>query len=399
VTTILIAAAFAGCIGTDQATDSASTTPNDADQPANAPEYELPEQVTGLEDVASVDADGGAGLVVHEGHAYVSAQGGGFYIVDVSDPRNPEKVGTLDEVQPRDADIVEYPNRTVAALAAGTDGIHLVNVTDPTQPDLISTLTFDEPAHNLAVFPGEQKIYNSRSLGDPVEPGIDIVDVSDPTEPELETVWTFPNQANGHPVATTGCHDVTIYPTHDRAYCAGVTETFILDVSDPMTPTVEGVIENPAINIHHWAMPNADHSILVIGDEYGGTLAPACFGAATQDERTVSTPTGAVWFYDIDQPEQPAPLGYVSPPTETENPQPCTSHFGDLVGDRDMVAVGWYHQGLQLIDFSEPTSPHIVDQAAEGHNIWDAQYTNGHFVTGNIDGGSSVLSVTGEDAR
>jgi hypothetical protein len=199
-------------------------------------------------------------------------------------------------------------------------------------------------------------------------------------------------------VATTGCHDVTVFATYDRAYCAGVTETFILDITDVTEIEVEGVIANPAINIHHWAIPNEDQSILVVGDEYGGTLAPACFGSQTVQDRTASTPTGAVWFYDIRNPEQPRPLGYVSAPTETENPQPCTSHFGDVLPDRNVVAVSWYHQGVLLVDFEEPTAPRIVDQAAQDHNVWDAQYVNGHLVTGNIDGGSSTLSLTGEDA-
>jgi hypothetical protein len=396
----LLGAAFVGCIGSaDENVDAASTEPATDDTP-EAPNYELPNEITGLEPTADIPADGGAGLWIHEGKAYVAAQGDGFYVADVSDPKDPEKLGHLEGVQPRDADILEYPNRTVAALAAGTSGIHLVDVTDPERPELVSTLEMDAPAHNLAVVEGEHKIYNSRSLGDPVDPGIDIVDVTDPAEPTLEKTWTFPDTVNGQPVLTTGCHDVTVYPLHDRAYCAGVTETFILDVSDPMDPNVEGVIANPAINIHHWAQPSQDHDLLIIGDEYGGTQAPACFGAQDTeqpDERTVSAPTGAIWFYDIRQPEQPTPLGWVSPPMETENPRPCTSHFGDLIPDRDKIAVGWYHQGVVLVDFTDPTAPRIVDQAAQDHNVWEAQYTNGHLVTGNIDGGSSILSLTGQD--
>jgi hypothetical protein len=40
--------------------------------------------------------------------------------------------------------------------------------------------------------------------------------------------------------------------------------------------------------------------------------------------------------------------------------------------------------------------PTIVDQAARDHNVWDARYTNGHLVTGNSDGDSTVLDLVGE---
>jgi len=118
-----------------------------------------------------------------------------------------------------------------------------------------------------------------------------------------------------------------------------------MGLDDPMDPSVEGVVENPTINIHHWALPANNHTLLVIGDECGGAAAPACVGAQNVGPTTASTPTGAIWFYDISDPSTPVLQGYVSAPTETENPAPCTAHFGDVVGDREVLATGCYQPG------------------------------------------------------
>ncbi len=401
VALLTLSVTLTGCIGGTDPGEPA-TQNNAPDATNTTPEQALPEIITGIEPVTSVAHDNANGLWIQDDIAYVSGGGAGFYTVDVSDPARPIKLGELatnldgDALYSRDADILQAGNRTIAALAASGAGMHFVDVTDPARPELLSTLDLDASAHNLAVVPGTTLVYNSRSLGDAVEPGIDIVDASDPANPELAKAWIFPRAQGPHPIATTGCHDITIYPEADRAYCAGVTQTYILGIQDPLDPTVEGIIENPLINIHHYALPAQDHELLLIGDEYGGAAAPACFGATTQGERTLSTPTGALWIYDISDPAAPVLQGWLSPPSQAEAPTPCTAHFGRLIEDRPLIAMGWYNAGVLLVDFSDPMSPYIVDQAADGTNVWDVWYTKGHLVTGSIGAGSHILALTGE---
>lgn len=388
--------------------------------------FELPDEVTGLRTVAEVSHGSAGGLWIRDGFAYVSGLNSGFLVVDVRDPANATVVGTLAEtsdgeaISSRDVDLIDVPaaagdgadgtdanttdgaddadgaTRTIAALAEGGPTMYFVDVTDPADPVHVSTLDVGQSVHNLAVVPNTTLVYNSRSLGDAVEPGIDIVDASDPADPEVVARWTFPPAAAGQPVRTTGCHDITVYADPARAYCAGVTQTYVMDVADPMEPEIVGVITNPLINIHHTAIPTDDHDLLLVGDEYGGTLLPACHGYEDTgtEAGAVSTPTGALWFYDISEPTAPVLQGYVSAPTPSEgNAATCTAHFGDFVGDRPLFAMGWYTAGVLLVDFSDPTRPFILDQAVEDKNPWDVRYWNGHLVTGDIGSGASVLRV------
>lgn len=408
---VFVALALAGCLAAEGPNVDTQDPLAGAGDGADHEGFELPETITGLRTVAQVEHDSAGGLWVRDGFAYVSGLGSGFFIVDVRDPGNATKVASLteaadgDPLSARDVDLLDIPapngtdgpDRTIAALAQGNSRMHFIDVTDPAAPVALSVLDVGQPVHNLAVVPNTTLVYNSRSLGDVAEPGIDIVDAADPADPEVVARWTFPRVAAGSPIVTTGCHDITVYADPARAYCAGVTQTYIMDVSDPMEPVIEGVITNPLVNIHHTAIPTDDHDLLLVGDEYGGAAAPACFGY--EDTGTplgpVSTPTGALWFYDISTPTAPVLQGYLSAPTPSEGPlsSPCTAHFGDFVGDRPLYAMSWYTAGLLLVDFEDPTNPFIVDQTLEDRNLWDVRYWNGHLVSGEIGSGSSVVRL------
>jgi hypothetical protein len=395
---VLLAAGLAGCVG-DLGPQPADTDATD-DQPAEteAPDYELPDQIAGMEPATTLEHGSAGGLVIEDGTAYVSGLGSGFYTADVTDPREPEKLAHLEELYARDADTLTVDGRTHVALAAGGQGLHIVNVSDPANPT-VETTEFDvgEPVHNLVTVPGTTLVYNSRSLGDATEPGIDIVDISDPANPTVEKAWTFPRAGQHGASASTGCHDITVYPDADRAYCAGVTQTYILDISDPQAPAMEGQVTNPAINIHHWAVPAQDHDLLIIGDEFAGAAAPStCLGHASTSAGDVSQPEGGLWFYDISDPQAPVPMGFLSAPTHATQ-DVCTAHFGEVLPDRDQMAVGWYTAGVLLVDFSDPTTPELVDQWGQGEaNVWDVRYTNGHLITGDIQRGTDVLQLVGE---
>ncbi len=392
---ILVTAALAGCIGGDDAPDPQSTQQDPTDPTAD---YDLPGQITGLEAKAAIDHGGAGGLVIQDDLAYVSGLDTGFYIADVTDPQDPEKLSELDGFSARDVSLFTVEGDLFAALGADGDGIHVVNVTDPQDPELIvESFTFGGPAHNIVMVPGTTLLYNSRSLGDALEPGIDILNLSDPHDPQLETVYTFPPTGGTSPVATAGCHDIEIAPEIDRAYCAAVTQTYILDISDPTSPEIVSTITNPGVNIHHWAIPSHDRDVLIIGDEFGGAMAPTtCLAHAPTPLGDVSQPYGALWFYDISDEETPTPQGWISAPAHATE-QVCTSHFGQLLPDRDQVAVGWYTAGVLLVDFEDPMQPTLVDQWGDGEtNVWDVQYTNGHLVTGDIGHGSDVIQLIGE---
>ncbi len=388
---LVTAPLLAGCIG-DQGEDLGEQSLDDT-TPANAtPSWArpLPEEITGLEQVTGevADVEAGGGLWTEGDLAYVSGQNTGFYIVNLSTPDQPTVLSSIKDQFSRDVDLLHYEDRTVAVLAASGSGMVFVDVTEPERPERIATLEDVGNVHNVAVVPGTHTVYNSRSVD---TPGVDIVDASDPANPEVVQVF-----------GDVTCHDVTFWTEGDRAYCPGVRETQIWDISDPQEPSVVTRIHNPAINIHHWALPLHNGTLLAIGDEFAGSTDAAAGCLATEDipgvPGTQSDPVGAVWLYDISDESTPIPLGYVSAELPTDNvpPTPCTAHFGEQVGDRDMLVVGWRAAGTYLVDISDPAAPSIVDTLPTSGDIWEARYHHGYVFTGDTDGGMSVLTFSGE---
>lgn len=417
----------------------------------------LPASVTGLQSIAQLErADGSpfpsaSGIWPHGDHVFGSGLGAGFFIADISDPENPVMLwnATVDADDPdnntitsfsRDADVVAHPDgRLTLVLATQSDGMHIWDVTTPSVPRFLDRVQVD-PNHNVAVVPGTTFVFNSQSGG--TGRSNDLVDLSNPEFPAV--VGTF---------GAYGCHDITFFGSYGdakfRAYCAGIqrTEIWDLDGFDPnatdfgirvlgavdfaQDPASSPVIGNPAFaayplrTLHHLAMVNKDASILIIGDEQNGGGTPGgCF--AYNDQTGASSPTGALFFYDLSDEMAPELLSWISPDTVTPSLDPavpdpgsvdpgdpnsvlnplkpytagvpnCTAHFGTLVPGEDKIVMAWYRAGVVLIDFtgvSATDPPRILDQyQPDPINTWDARIHGGYVFTGDTARGMDVLKL------
>lgn len=393
---VLVVPLIAGCIGQTGTTGGNAT---DA-EPAPGTDWTLPDEITGLQLQTPIDdVQAGAGIHADGDHLYVTGQRTGFYAVDVADPTQPAVVDRLRTAavgQTRDVAIMHAGNRTVAVLARSSNGTAFVDVTDPTNLTVLSTgflgggLDTDDSngnVHNVHVVPGTTTVYVSRSVD---TPGVDIVDASDPTDPKRVAVF-----------GDLTCHDVTFWAEGDRAYCAGVRETQIWDVADPQAPELVSRIFNPAIQIHHQAIPLDDGSILAIADEFAGSTSAAygCYGYADAGSRPVSDPVGALWFYDLSDETDPRPVSWIAPDAPVGNEPgmaPCTAHFGTQVADRPLVVVGWRTAGTWLVDYSDVEAPRFVDGFGRAVETWEARYHNGYVYTGDTARGADVLRLVGD---
>lgn len=399
VALLLTVPVLAGCLGATGPQDPAGSELPDAPEETDW-EARLPETITGLEHRLQVeDIEAAAGIYAHGDHLYVSGTNSGFYVVDISDPPNATVVGQLrsDAISyNRDVDLLHYANRTVAVVAQSGTGMTFIDVTDPTDPSILTEgflgggLDADGSngnVHNMAVVPGTHVVYNSRSVD---TPGVDIVDASDPEDPERVDVF-----------GDLTCHDVTFWMDGDRAYCPGVRETQIWDVSDPAQPEVISRIYNPAIQIHHAAVPAGNGSLLIILDEFAGSSG-AAYGCLAHQEaggRGNADPVGAAWIYDISNEMAPVPLSWIAPDAPTDNGPgmaPCTAHFGTTVEDRDLAVVGWRTAGTYLLDFSDPVNPTFLDSFDEDVETWEARYHDGFAYTGDTARGVDVVGFLGE---
>jgi len=392
---LLAGAALAGCLSDP---DDGGAPPTTGPPPPEPATYPLPDPVTEMEFLKTADTEPVDGLWVEDGVAYLSGPPG-LRIYDVSDPGNASLLaGPVAETGSRDVDLLHHPDgRLFAVLARAGAGIGLVDVTDPTRPEVVANVATS--SHNIAVVPNSAIVYNSRSISAHVpQPGatgeVDIVDFADPSSPAT-TVFRFPAVAmtvGGVPrlVTATTCHDITFDPDRQRAACAGVSDTMVWDVSDPLAPQILQVVDWPGNQVHHGAWIVQNGTLLIIGDEFAGAAAgPVC--------SSVDDPYAALWFFDISDLMTPLPLGYYQveyDSAQAQNTALCTTHFGTPVEDRPLFVIGWYTAGTVLVDYSDPTSPtQVAHYRADGTNTWEARYWNGHVFTGDTGRGLEILRL------
>ncbi len=261
-----------------------------------------------------------------------------------------------------------------------------IDVRNPRDPRIVSGVE-GASSHTMTAYPGKPIIYSSPNgcCGD-LERGIErIIDATNPAKPKM---YTFTSDG-------LGCHDVAFVIRKDRklAACAGGAETQLWDVSDPLKPKTVARIPTPQVFFNHSAGFSDDGKLLVVGDEAHGVN--SCTG----------TPTGALWFYDVTNPEAPAPRGYynisrgaaVSSFWATYDKW-CTAHMYDFKPDTKILATGWFQGGLNVLDVSDPMRPkELAYYIADDFKAWGAYWVDGLIWTSDYgrkgDGGVEVFKV------
>lgn len=299
-------------------------------------------------------------------------------------------------------------------------GIELIDLTDVTNPRTIHLTRNVGMAHSITIDPKRPWLaYLSTSDRSDL---MDIVDFKSclggvaalaSCKPEIaravfdKRFWpqiAVPGQS-ADPF-NYGCHDLRF--RGDRAYCAAVSTTAILDVSkvvgpdgrltgtkltdNNMCPTLpaarapgvkitdcmvwtnaqfqalKGVPVDMAlvslikhdgskpadqdIQISHQAEVIADGTIMMVTDERGGGLS-----------NEAGCPGGGLWFYDIRDETKPVlmktPEGgrgvyrtAVNPPAPISMSPSCTIHYGQEFADENLLFFAWYNAGFRGIRYT-----------------------------------------------
>ena len=397
---LLLVASLAGCVANDPgATDGTATS-----APPPVPPAAIPDTFTGLRPVASPKLNGSEGSFIDGTRLYLSG-GDGLRILDITEPANAVVLATdiVGTQGSSDVDVMHHPNgRTYAVLNVAGDGhVALVDVTDPAQAVVVSETKLC--AHAIGVVPNSTVVYVSWSLchlilqgTQPLNGDMEIVDFADPEHPATK-LWAFPPfvlmGATPRPITATSCHEISFNAALQRAYCAAITDTQVWDVKDPLDPVVVSVIDDPRVNIHHGAWDARNGTLLVLGDEMVGVLAPTpmCSDKAEY-------PTSALWFYDISDLASPTPLGYYNIPydslaasEEAGRPRYCSTHMGEVIDDNRFV-IGWYTAGTAVVDFTDPADPGtLATWRANDSNVWEARYARGHLFLADTGRGLDIL--------
>jgi hypothetical protein len=294
----------------------------------------------------------------------------GMQIVDITDPENPFVAAVYDcAVSQGDIQVWRSGRRILASytadgtfgaagaasrcgrdldLAPSASGTVIVDLTTPTRPETVSYLHVPRGSHNMTIHPSGDYLYNSNSdLITSTAPTITIYDVSRPETPRKVQDYPIPFV----PLSLgSESHDITFNADGSRAYSAAISQTLVLDTSDPEHPEQVGQILDPAINVAHQSDPvtlttsdGSQRDVLVVTDERAGAAASA------------ECPGGGLHLYDITGANERSPrkIGtWFVPAVQPQDGTTCTSHVLRIYPDQEMLTVAWYGQGVRVLDIS-----------------------------------------------
>ena len=302
-----------------------------------------------------------------------------------------------------------------ATVKASWEGIKIFDISVPANPRYIKSVETDCGSHTHTILPSKDNkhvfVYVSSFFPDatfpdcqPPHDSISIIDVpvEDPTSAHVaNTPNLFPDGGDpGAPgrIATSGCHDITVYPSKNLAAGACMGDGIIMDIADPVHPKViDRVTDDVNFSFWHSATFNQDATKVVFTDELGGGVAATC-NAATGPNR------GADGIYDLSPTHHLTFRSYFKIPRHQFASENCVAHNGSLVPvkGRDLMVQSWYMGGVSFWDFTDSSNPKElgyfergpVGPNNDGGGTWSAYYYNGHVYSSDIGKGLDTLSIT-----
>jgi hypothetical protein len=411
-------------------------TPPGVDQIASSPNLK---QVAHLPKQAPFDAPAAfnSDWAFQGGYAY-GGNYSGFTVYDISRPRSPRIVtqvlcpGPQNDVSvhgnllflstdtQRTNDSCSSAGSTGAVPGDRLEGVKIFDIADPANPRYVKSVKTACGSHTHTLVPGYSDeravyLYVSSYLSGDSQPNcaaphdqISIVRVPLKAPQRAAVVATpvlFPDGGfpgtPGHS-ATSGCHDITVFPEEDIAAGACMGDGVLFDISERVAPRVITRIRDEA-NFAFWhsATFNNDGNKIVFTDELGGGGGATC-------NPTVGPNRGADAVYDIEGEGDERRLvfrSYFKIPrtnTDTEN---CVAHNGSLipVNGRDVMVQAWYQGGISVWDFTDSAKPKEIGFWERGPlsateltlgGSWSAYWYNGFVFSNDIQKGLDVLELT-----
>jgi hypothetical protein len=363
----------------------------------------------------------GTDLAFQGDRAYVGNYQG-FIIYDISEPTAPVTLaqvncpGAQNDISvsgdlvylstdsSRSDDSCQSTGQSVADPSSW-EGIKIFDVSDPTAPEYIKSVETACGSHTHTLLPGEGADYlyvssygPSKTAAD-CEPPHDLISIvkvphdAPTTASVVATPVLFPKRTGN--TNTSGCHDITVYPSKNIAAGACMGDGVIMDISDPEAPEVVETVRDENFAFWHSATFNSDATKVVFTDELGGG------GGATCNE-AIGPNRGANAIYDLSASNELTFKSYFKIPRHQANTENCVAHNGSIipVEGRDVMVQSWYQGGVSLWEFTDSTSPTELDWFERGPlsptklgGSWSAYYYNGLVYSSDIQKGFDVLML------
>jgi hypothetical protein len=327
------------------------------------------ETSTGVEYIRTVPEPGIVSARAVGNLLYVSALSG-VSIYDVSDPRDPVRIGRLElpNAQNEDVDVGSGIMLVSDDPYGGRGVLHVVDVRDPRKPRVLSRYSTWAPGLLTDLVPPPRRrggightatcIHDCRwawLAGSP--DGIEVVDLRDPAHPRF--AGKVPVR---HAAGVFGTHDVQV-DASGLAWVAGARGTAAYDVADPAHPRLRIHTDRrgafPPWNdvIHHNSLRVSGRTLLVTEED----LRPGCRRAGTFQ-------TWAIGARGIARP-----LDRFGVERDGRARVLCSAHYFE---HRDgLVAAGFFEQGVRFLRVDDPRRIRQVGYyVAEPAMVWGAMY-------------------------
>ncbi|MGI5150544.1 LVIVD repeat-containing protein [Plantactinospora sp. CA-294935] len=231
------------------------------------------------------------------------------------------------------------------------------------------------------------------------------VPVKKPTQAAVVAVPNlFPdggNPGSNGSSTTSGCHDITVYPSKDLAAGACMGDGILLNIANREAPRVINRVRD-TVNFSFWhsATFNNSGTKVVFTDELGGGSGATCV-------ETVAPTRGANAIYDITGRGDGRNLvfkSYYKIPRLNTTLENCVAHNGSLIPvlGRDIMVQAWYQGGVSVFDFTDSARPVEIAYWERGPlstdrriigGSWSAYWYNGHIYSNDIQKGLDVLEL------
>ncbi|QTR03929.1 hypothetical protein J7S33_02560 [Saccharothrix algeriensis] len=377
-------------------------------------------------------------LAFQDGYAY-DGNYDGFVVYDIRDPHRPKIVskvlcpGSQNDISVKDNLLFLSTDSSrrddscsstplPATNKSAWEGVKIFDISDKRNPRYIAAVETKCGSHTHTLVPDKKGrnayLYVSSYAPDAsfpdCQPPHDLISIvkvplKDPASATLlsERV-VFPDGGNpgrpgdvpsGYVRATSGCHDITVYPSKDLAAGACMGDGVLWDISDREKPReIHRVQDDANFAFWHSATFNNAGTKVVFTDELGGG------GAATCNE-TIGKTRGANGIYDITGRGDDRELEFRSyykisrTQADTEN---CVAHNGSLipVQGRDIMVQAWYQGGISIWDFTDSRNPKEIGwfergplPDGKGGGAWSSYYYNGYIYSSDIAKGFDVLDI------
>ncbi|MFC6023537.1 LVIVD repeat-containing protein [Plantactinospora solaniradicis] len=358
----------------------------------------------------------------------------GFVIYDIKNPSRPSIVsqvlcsGSQNDISvygdllflSTDSPRSDDSCASTGVPSSGTvwEGMKIFDIKDKKNPRYIKSVKTACGSHTHTLVPAKDRksvyVYVS-SYGPsasyagcaPPHDSISIIKVplKKPTQAAIVAVPNlFPdggNPGSNGSSTTSGCHDITVYPSKDLAAGACMGDGILLNIANREAPKVINRVRD-TVNFSFWhsATFNNDGSKVVFTDELGGGSGATCV-------ETVEPTRGANAIYDITGRGDSRSLvfkSYYKIPRLNTTLENCVAHNGSLIPvlGRDIMVQAWYQGGVSVWDFTNSARPVELGYWERGPlsadrriigGSWSAYWYNGNIYSSDIQKGLDVLEM------